>query len=68
MRMAFLEAQIPQLKGATNYKKTSFKLDEKKIHPKYQMEMHKKTKEMISSTLTSTTMSLSKLQVNFSNA
>ena len=42
--------------------------DLKKIHPIDQMEMHKKIGEMISFILTNTSMSLTKLQVNFSNA
>ena len=61
MRMAFLEAQVTEPKGAADYKKTSFEFNAKGIHPIDQMEMHKQTGEMISSTLTNTSMSLSKL-------
>lgn len=65
--MAFLEAQIHQPKTSADYKKTYFEFDIKNIHPIDQMEMHKQIGEMISSTLTSTTTSLSKLQVTLSN-
>ena len=61
MYMAFLEAKISQPKSATDYKKTTFEFDIKDIHPIDQMDMHKKIGEMISSTLTNTTMNISKL-------
>ena len=67
MRMEFLEAQIPQPKGVAEYEKTSFEFDTNNIYTIDQMEMHKKIGEMISSTLTSTVMSLSNLQVTLSN-
>lgn len=67
MHMAFLKAQIPQRKSAANYKSTTFEFITKDMHPIDQLEMHKKTGEMISSTLTKTAMSLSKLQVSFAN-
>ena len=56
MKMDFLEAQIPQPKSTSDYKNTLFEFDTKDIHPINQMEMHKKTGEMIFSTLTNTTM------------
>lgn len=59
--MTFLEAQIPQPKSIADYKSTTFEFSTKDIHPIDQMEMHKQTGEMISYTLTNTTMSLSKL-------
>ena len=61
--MAFLQAQVPQPKAASDYKKTTFEFDVKDIHPIDQMDMHKKTGEMIFSFVTNTAMSLSKLQV-----
>lgn len=64
--MSFLEAQTPQPNSATGYKST-IEFSTKDIHPIDQMEMHKQTSEMISSTLTNTAMSLSKLQVSFAN-
>lgn len=62
--MAFLEAQIPHPKTLADYKSTTFEFSTKGIRPIDQMEMHKHTGEMISSTLTNTAMSLSKLQVS----
>lgn len=67
MKMAFLEAQIPQPKTTSYYNITTFEFSTKYIPPIDQMEMLKQTSEMISSTLTNTTMSFSKLQVSFAN-
>lgn len=67
MKMELLEVQIPEPKTIADYKKTSFEFDIKHIHSVDQMKMHKKTGEMISFTLTSTAMSLSKLQVTLSS-
>lgn len=47
MKMAFLQAQVPQPKVTSDYKKTTFEFDVKDIHPIDQMEMHKQTGEMI---------------------
>ena len=68
MHMAFLEAQTVEPKTLTDYKQTSFEFDARNVHPIDQLEMHKQTGEMISSTLTSTSMSLFKMQVALSNA
>ena len=65
--MYFLEAQISQPKTPAKLKNNAFEFDVKDIHPIDQMGMHKQTGEIISSTLTSTTMSLSKLQVSLAN-
>lgn len=65
--MAFLEVQIPHPKLAVDYKKTTFEFETKDIHPIDQMEMHKQIGEMMYSTLTNTTMTVSKLQVSLSN-
>ena len=68
MQMAFLETQIPYPKTPTDYKSTIFELSIKDIHSIDQMDMHKQTGEMISSTLTNIDMSLSKLQVSYVNS
>jgi len=61
MQMAFLQAQIPQPRTAAHYQKqTSFEFNVKDVHSIDQIEMHKQTGQMIYSTLTNTTMSLSK--------
>jgi len=67
MQMSFVEAQTSQPKSVANYKSTTFESSTKDIHPIDQMEMHKQTGEMITSTLTNIAMSLSKLQVSFAN-
>lgn len=66
--MAFLEAQTTEPKTPADYKKTSFEFDSKNVHPIDQLEMNKKTSEMISYNLTSTSMSLFKMQVALTNA
>lgn len=68
MYMAFLEAQITEPKNRFDYKQASFEFDARNVHPIDQMEMHKQTSEMISSSLTKTSMSLFKMQVALSNA
>lgn len=61
MHMAFLEAQTSEPKTLVYYKQTSFEFDVKNVHAIDQQEMHKKTSEMISSTLTGTSVSLFKI-------
>jgi hypothetical protein len=67
MQMAFLQAQVPHPKTTTDYKNTSFEFDVKDVHPVDQMDMHKKTGEMILYTLTNTSLTTSKLQVSLNN-
>ena len=67
MQMAFLQAQVPHPKRTSDYKKTSFEFDVKKVHPTDQIDMHRQTWEMIFSTLTNTSMTTSKLQVSLNN-
>ena len=66
--MAFLEAQTIEPKNPLDYKKTSFEFDARNVHPIEHMEMQKQISEMISSTLTSNSMNLFKMQVALSNA
>lgn len=65
--MEFLQAQIPLPKSPSDYKKTTFSFHTSQIHPIDQMDMHRKTSEMLFSTMTITTMSLSKLRTAVSN-
>lgn len=59
MQMAFLEAQVPQLRIVTKYNKhTYFEFSVKDLHPIDQIEMHKQTGQVIASTLKNTAMSL----------
>lgn len=66
--MQLLEALIAEPKTPADYKQTSFEFDAKNVHPIDQLEMHKKIYEMISSTLTSTSMIFLKIQVALSNS
>lgn len=65
--MAFLQAQVSQPKGESDYKKTSLEFYVKDIHTIEKMEMHKNNGEMFFSTVTNTAMTLYKLQVKLEN-
>ncbi len=68
MHMAFLQAQIPHPRTVSHYQKhTYFEFNVKDVHPIDQIEMQKQTGQVISSTLTNTAMSLSKMQVTLAN-
>ena len=61
MQMEFLQAQFPHPKTIYDYKKIYFEFDVKEVHPMDQMDMTRKTWEMILSTLTNTSVIASKL-------
>jgi hypothetical protein len=61
MQMEFLQAQVPHPKTIYDYKKIYFEFDVKEVHPVVQMDMHRKTWEMIFSTLKNTSLTASKL-------
>jgi hypothetical protein len=61
MHMEFLQAQVPHPKTISDYKKASFEFDVKEVHPTDQMDMHRKTGEMIFSTLTNTSLDCCKI-------
>jgi hypothetical protein len=67
MKMAYLQAQVPHPKTTVDYKKTSFEFYVKEVHPTYQVDLHKKTWEMIFSTLKNTSLTAAKLQVSLNN-
>jgi hypothetical protein len=67
MQMEFLQAQVPRPKTIVDYRKTSFEFDVKEVHLVDQMDMHKKTGEMVLSTLKNTSLNTSKLQVSLNN-
>jgi len=58
--MEFLQAQVPQPKLATDIKKTTFEFEAKDVHPLDQMDMHRKTWEMVYLTFTQTSLTASK--------
>jgi hypothetical protein len=51
MHMAFLQAQVPDPKVITDYKRETFEFQTKDVHPDDQMDLHRKTGEMVFSTL-----------------
>lgn len=67
MQMSFLKQTVQQPKSMANYLKTNFDVLTKDIHPIDQIELHKKTGEMVYSTLTSTTITAHQLQNSLNN-
>lgn len=61
MKMPYMHPIVPQPKSATDYKKATFEVLEKDIHPVDQIEFHKQAGEMIYSTLTGKAMDAYKL-------
>jgi hypothetical protein len=68
MRMAFLQAQVPDPKVITDYKRATFEFQMKDVHPTNQMDLHKKIGEMVFHTLAHASASAAKLQVSLNNA
>jgi hypothetical protein len=67
MHMVFLQAQVPDPKVITDYKRATFEFQTKDVHPADQMDLHRQTGEMVFSTLDNTSTAASKLQVSLSN-
>jgi hypothetical protein len=68
MHMAFLQAQVPDPKVISDYKRATFEFQAKDVHPADQMDLHKQTGEMISHTLARVATSASKFRTALSNA
>jgi hypothetical protein len=68
MHMAFLQAQVPDPKVITDYKRATFEFQMKDMHPADQMDLYKKTGEMVFHTLAHASTSAAKLQVSLNNA
>ena len=47
MQMTFLQPTVQAPKSSTDYKKTSFEVMAKDVHPIDQIEFHKQAREMI---------------------
>jgi hypothetical protein len=67
MHMAFLQAQVPDPKAITDYKRAMFEFQTKDVHPAEQMDLHRKIGEMVFSTLANASTATSRLQVFLSN-
>jgi hypothetical protein len=67
MHMAFLQAQVPDPKVITHYKRATFEFQTKDVHPTDQMDLHKQIGEMVFYTLAHASTSASKLQVSLNN-
>jgi hypothetical protein len=61
MYMAFLQAQVLDPKVITDYKRDTFEFQMKDVHPADQMDLHKKTGEMVFYMLAHASTSASKL-------
>jgi hypothetical protein len=68
MHMAFLQAQVLNPKVITDYKRATFEFQMKDMHPADQMDLYKKTGEMVFHTLVHASTSATKLQVSLNNA
>jgi hypothetical protein len=68
MHMAFLQAQVPDHKVITDYKRATFVFQTKDVHPADQMDLHKKIGEMVFHTLAHASASAAKFQVSLNNA
>jgi hypothetical protein len=68
MHMAYLQAQVPDPKVISDYKRATFEFQAKDVHPADQMDLHKQTGEMVFHTLAHATASASKFRVALSNA
>jgi len=66
-QLVFLESKVLVPKSAKDYKTSIFSFDTKKIHAFNQIDLHKQADEMIYSTLTSSTMTASKMQASLNN-
>jgi hypothetical protein len=66
--MAFLQAQVPDPKVITDYKRATFEFQTKDVHPADQMDLHKQIGEMVFHTLAHASTSVTKLQVLLNNA
>jgi hypothetical protein len=67
MHMAFMQAQVLDLKVITDYKRETFEFQTKDVHPTDQMDLHRQTGEMVFSTLANASTAASKLQVSLNN-
>jgi hypothetical protein len=67
MHMAFLQAQVPDPKVITDYKRATFEFQTKDVHPADQMDLHRQTGEMVFSTLAHASTTTSRLQVSLNN-
>jgi hypothetical protein len=67
MHMEFLQAQVPDPKVITDYKRATFEFQMKDVHLDDQMDLHKQTGEMVFYTLAYASTSAAKLQVSLNN-
>ena len=59
--MEFLQAQVPHPKEITDYKRATLEFNTRDVHPVDQMDLYRKTGEIIFSTLANASTSAAKL-------
>jgi hypothetical protein len=67
MHLSFLQAQVPQPKEISDYKRSTLLFDTKQVHPFDHMDLHRQTGEMVFSTLSHASSTSAKLQVALNN-
>jgi len=67
IHMDFLQAQVPDPKVITDYKRETFELNTKDVHPANQMDLHRQIEEMVFYTLANVSTTTAKLQVSLNN-
>jgi hypothetical protein len=65
--MSFLQAQVPNPKVITDYKRATFEFQTKDVHPTDQMDLHRKIGETVFSTLAHASIITSRLKVSLNN-
>ena len=66
--MAYLQAQVPDPKVMSDYKRATFEFQAKDVHPTDHMDLHKQIGDMVFHTLAHASTSTAKLQVSLNNA
>jgi hypothetical protein len=67
IHMVFLQAQVPHPKEITDYKRSTLEFDAKHVHLADQIDLHRKTIEMVFSILANASTTATKLQVSLNN-
>ena len=67
MQMTFLHPIVQYPKSSADYRKITFEVQAKDLHPIDQIEIHKKAGEIIYSTMTNKAMSVQKIQNSLEN-
>jgi len=67
IHMEFFQAQVPQPKSATDFKKATFEFEAKDVDPLDQIGMHMQTGDMVYAPFTQTAIIASNMQLSLNN-